>query len=72
VNPQEILDRITGTQPHIDPKSLQVLGERVGLRPCRPSVRVEPEFFQGGRKIVVHNYGHGIVTNECPVQKKKK
>ncbi len=30
-----------------------VLGDRAGLRPCRPSVRLERE----GR--VIHNYGHG-------------
>lgn len=31
----------------------RVLGERAGLRPCRPTVRLERE----GR--VIHNYGHG-------------
>ena len=32
--------------------------ERVGLRPCRPSVRVEREPRRDGR-CLVHNYGHG-------------
>ncbi len=36
-----------------------VLGERVGLRPFRPSgVRVERAQLRDGR-VVIHNYGHG-------------
>jgi D-amino-acid oxidase len=35
-----------------------VLGHRVGLRPVRPQVRLEPEALPDGR-IMVHNYGHG-------------
>jgi D-amino-acid oxidase len=34
-----------------------VLGHRVGLRPCRPDVRVEPETRDG--TLIWHNYGHG-------------
>lgn len=34
-----------------------VLGNRAGLRPCRPSVRLEAE--TRGAMCVVHNYGHG-------------
>jgi D-amino-acid oxidase len=30
----------------------------VGLRPCRPSVRVEAEYPASGR-LLMHNYGHG-------------
>jgi D-amino-acid oxidase len=35
-----------------------VLSHRVGLRPVRPSVRLEAESFADGQTIV-HNYGHG-------------
>jgi D-amino-acid oxidase len=35
-----------------------VLGTAVGLRPCRDSVRLEPELRGPGRRVV-HNYGHG-------------
>ena len=34
------------------------LGDLVGLRPCRPTVRVESEVPARG-KLLVHNYGHG-------------
>ena len=40
---------------------LDILAERVGLRPCRPEVRLEKELFHGGTKLVVHNYGHGTI-----------
>jgi D-amino-acid oxidase len=30
----------------------------VGLRPVRPSVRLEAEALGGGRRLL-HNYGHG-------------
>ncbi|MGH6793444.1 MAG: FAD-dependent oxidoreductase, partial [Methyloceanibacter sp.] len=36
----------------------QIIGARVGLRPCRPSgfvVKSEPF----GDKMIIHNYGHG-------------
>jgi D-amino-acid oxidase len=36
----------------------RVLREVVGLRPCRPAVRLEVEDLPGGG-FVVHNYGHG-------------
>ncbi|WP_020575236.1 FAD-dependent oxidoreductase [Actinopolymorpha alba] len=36
----------------------RVLRHRVGLRPARPSVRLEAEDTGGGR-VVVHCYGHG-------------
>ncbi|HEY2792992.1 MAG TPA: FAD-dependent oxidoreductase, partial [Micromonosporaceae bacterium] len=43
----------------IDPRlaSARVLEHRVGLRPSRPSVRLEA-VAQNGR-TVIHNYGHG-------------
>jgi D-amino-acid oxidase len=40
----------------------RVLGHRVGLRPVRPTVRVETERSldrDGGPRVVVHCYGHG-------------
>jgi D-amino-acid oxidase len=36
----------------------RVTAQRVGLRPCRPEVRLEPEPLPGGR-VLWHNYGHG-------------
>ncbi len=36
----------------------RVVTERVGLRPCRPEVRLEAEALSGGR-VLWHNYGHG-------------
>ncbi|MFD0919230.1 FAD-dependent oxidoreductase [Saccharopolyspora rosea] len=43
----------------IDPRlaDAEEIGELVGLRPGRESVRVEVERYEGAR--VVHNYGHG-------------
>jgi D-amino-acid oxidase len=48
---KEILDRATMLVPEL--KRARVLGHRVGLRPARPSVRLERD----GR--VIHCYGHG-------------
>lgn len=44
---------------HIDPglKSANILGETVGLRPGRFTVRLECESV--GKATVIHNYGHG-------------
>jgi D-amino-acid oxidase len=39
-------------------RDARVITERVGLRPVRPSVRLEPEPLPGGR-VLWHNYGHG-------------
>ena len=36
----------------------RVMTERVGLRPCRPEVRLESEALPGERTLW-HNYGHG-------------
>jgi D-amino-acid oxidase len=36
----------------------RVVTQRVGLRPVRPAVRLEPEPLDGGR-VLWHNYGHG-------------
>lgn len=48
---KEILQRATELVPQL--RSAKVLGHRVGLRPARPSVRLERE------GNVVHCYGHG-------------
>jgi D-amino-acid oxidase len=39
-------------------RDARVITERVGLRPCRPEVRLEAEVLPGGR-VLWHNYGHG-------------
>lgn len=39
-------------------REARVITERVGLRPVRPAVRLEPEAAGGGR-VLWHNYGHG-------------
>ena len=39
-------------------RGARVVAERVGLRPVRPSVRLEAESLPGGR-LLWHNYGHG-------------
>ncbi|MGH3210877.1 MAG: FAD-dependent oxidoreductase [Trebonia sp.] len=39
-------------------RGARVVAERVGLRPVRPSVRLEAEALPGGR-VLWHNYGHG-------------
>ena len=39
-------------------RGARVVAERVGLRPYRPEVRLEPEALGDGR-VLWHNYGHG-------------
>ncbi len=55
----EVTMRILASCAEIDPRlrGVKVLGCRVGLRPCRPEVRLEAEPFGGG--VLWHNYGHG-------------
>jgi D-amino-acid oxidase len=36
----------------------EVLGHRVGLRPVRPTVRLELEKLRTGHRVI-HCYGHG-------------
>jgi D-amino-acid oxidase len=36
----------------------KVIGHKVGLRPGRPSIRLESEWDEAGN-LVIHNYGHG-------------
>jgi D-amino-acid oxidase len=52
---RRILARCTKVVPAL--AGARVLGERVGLRPARDRVRLEPEDRPGGR--IIHNYGHG-------------
>ncbi len=59
-NPKtEVAERIVAGCAAIDPRlrGAEILGHRVGLRPCRPEVRLESEPFDGG--VLWHNYGHG-------------
>ncbi len=51
----EILRRCAEVEPRL--RHAQVRGHQVGLRPGRPSVRLEAE--QVGEARCVHNYGHG-------------
>jgi len=52
---QEILDRGRALVPEL--ARATVVGHRVGLRPARPTVRLETERVDDG--TVVHCYGHG-------------
>ncbi len=52
---QDILARCRALVPEL--AEAEVLGARVGLRPKRPTVRLEEGRVDGHR--VVHNYGHG-------------
>lgn len=51
----EILDRCVQVEPRL--RGVRVRGHQTGLRPARPTVRLEAENIGGTR--VVHNYGHG-------------
>jgi D-amino-acid oxidase len=55
----DIAERIVAQCAVIDPRlhGVAILGHRVGLRPCRPEVRLESEPLGGG--VLWHNYGHG-------------
>lgn len=58
--PAGILERCCAVIPSL--RHAEVLREWVGLRPGRPSVRLEAEQWQlkgGGTLPVVHNVGHG-------------
>ena len=59
-DPQDnIAERIVASCAAIDPRlrGAEILGHRVGFRPCRPEVRLESEPLDGG--VLWHNYGHG-------------
>lgn len=53
---EEILRKCRELDPRLN--EVEVLGERVGLRPGRTEVRLETEKLHGD-SIVIHNYGHG-------------
>jgi D-amino-acid oxidase len=55
----EIAERIVANCAAIDPRlrGVEILGHRIGFRPCRPEVRLESEPLDGG--VLWHNYGHG-------------
>jgi D-amino-acid oxidase len=54
-----VAERIVAGCAAVDPRlrDAEILGHRVGLRPFRPEVRLEPEPFGDG--MLWHNYGHG-------------
>jgi D-amino-acid oxidase len=59
-----IAERIVRDCASLEPRlrGAQVLAHRVGLRPVRPTVRLETEPAgpgHGGGPLIVHNYGHG-------------
>ena len=53
---ERILRDCTAAFPRL--RGAEVVAERVGLRPYRPTVRLEAEPLSGGR-VLWHNYGHG-------------
>jgi D-amino-acid oxidase len=53
---QRILRDCTAIEPRL--RGAEIIAHQVGLRPVRPSVRLEAEELAGGRRLV-HNYGHG-------------
>ena len=53
---RDILERTRRLQPQLE--GAEVVGSAVGLRPARPSVRLERETMSDGRPLV-HDYGHG-------------
>jgi D-amino-acid oxidase len=53
---QRILRDAAAAFPQL--RDARVVTERVGLRPVRPEVRLEPEELPGNR-VLWHNYGHG-------------
>ena len=58
-----IAGRILRDCAHVEPRlrDARVLAHRVGLRPARPTVRLEAERTgpAGDGPLIVHNYGHG-------------
>jgi D-amino-acid oxidase len=55
----EVAERIVAGCSAIEPRlrGVEILGQRVGLRPLRPEVRLESEPLGDG--VLWHNYGHG-------------
>jgi D-amino-acid oxidase len=63
----EVAERILAGCCAIEPRlrGVEILGHRVGLRPCRPEVRLESEPLGSvsptspPQSVLWHNYGHG-------------
>ncbi|HEV3287957.1 MAG TPA: FAD-dependent oxidoreductase [Streptosporangiaceae bacterium] len=57
----EVASRILRDCASVEPRLRDpvVLGHRVGLRPVRPTVRLEAARDGAGGPLIVHNYGHG-------------
>ncbi|KYQ89370.1 D-aspartate oxidase [Tieghemostelium lacteum] len=55
----EILKRVAAISPKFSRRKLEILGVKVGLRPSRYEIRLEPELLQDNSKLLIHNYGHG-------------
>jgi D-amino-acid oxidase len=53
---ESILNRCAAVEPRL--AAAKVLAHRIGTRPTRSAVRVEPDHRPDGRAIL-HNYGHG-------------
>ncbi|HEV3380322.1 MAG TPA: FAD-dependent oxidoreductase [Trebonia sp.] len=53
---ERILRDCSAVHPRL--RGARIVTQRVGLRPCRPEVRLESEALPGGRTLW-HNYGHG-------------
>ncbi len=53
---EEILRKCRELDPRLN--EVEILGERVGLRPGRTEVRLELEHFSNDL-LIIHNYGHG-------------
>jgi D-amino-acid oxidase len=53
---EKIVARCAAVQPLL--RKARIIGHRVGLRPYRPEVRLEPEELRTGQ-LLWHNYGHG-------------
>jgi D-amino-acid oxidase len=56
ITTERILRDCAAIEPRLS--GAAVIAHRVGLRPVRPSVRLEAESLGGGQRLV-HNYGHG-------------
>jgi D-amino-acid oxidase len=56
VTAEQILERATRLLPEL--AAARVTGHRVGLRPARPTVRLEEERRADGARVI-HSYGHG-------------
>ena len=55
VTAEQIRQRCIEVEPRL--RNARVRGHQVGLRPSRPTVRLESEHLDNA--LCVHNYGHG-------------